>query len=182
MTYRQRKERKRRGKGRVGRKLLVAFAVLVTIGLIGAASVVGYIVSIAATAPDINDLKPIDKGASSEIFAADGSRLGYVQSSEIRTPVQWNDMPVEMRQATVAIEDKRFYEHHGVDYEGVVRAGWKNLTSGKTVQGGSTITQQLVRALYIKDPKRDFKRKIREAKMASGSSSSTRSAGSSSST
>ncbi|MEA2470931.1 MAG: penicillin-binding protein, partial [Thermoleophilaceae bacterium] len=93
--------------------------------------------------------------------------LGYVQSSEIRTPIDWVDMPISLRQATVSIEDKRFYEHHGVDYEGVIRAGWKNLTSGKTVQGGSTITQQLVRALYIKDPKRDFKRKIREAKMAS---------------
>src|SRR3954453_2532186 len=85
----------------------------------------------------------------------------------MRTPSAWDDMPVELRQATVAIEDKRFYEHHGVDYEGVIRAGWKNITSGKTVQGGSTITQQLVRAIYIKDPKRDFKRKIREAKMAS---------------
>src|ERR1700710_1511423 len=72
-----------------------------------------------------------------------------------------------MRQAAGASHDKGFYEHGGGDYEGVVRAGWKNLTSGKTVQGGSTITQQLVRALYIKDPKRDFTRKIREAKMAS---------------
>jgi penicillin-binding protein 1A len=167
MTYRQRKERKNRNKGGIGRKLMLAVALLVTVLLIGAASVLGYIASIAATAPDINDLKPIDKGAISEIFAADGSRLGYVQSSEIRTPIQWADMPVALRQATVAIEDKRFYEHHGVDYEGVIRAGWKNITSGKTVQGGSTITQQLVRALYIKDPKRDFKRKIREAKMAS---------------
>src|SRR4051812_47421033 len=167
MTYRQRKERKRRGKGRIGRRLLLAFAVVVTVALIGAASVVGYIASIAASAPDINDLKPIDKGAVSEIFAADGSRLGSVQSSEIRTPITWDAMPVSLRQATVSIEDKRFYEHGGVDYEGVIRAGWKNLTSGKTVQGGSTITQQLVRALYIKDPKRDFKRKIREAKMAS---------------
>src|SRR6266576_3331060 len=167
MTYRQRKERKRRNQGGIGRKLMLAFAVLVTVLLIGAASFVGYIASIAATAPDINDLKPIDKGAISEIFAADGSRLGYVQSSEIRTPAQWADMPVAIRQATVAIEDKRFYEHHGVDYEGVIRAGWKNLTSGKTVQGGSTITQQLVRALYIKDPKRTFERKIREAKLAS---------------
>src|SRR4051795_9759634 len=167
MTYRQRKERKRRGKGRIGRRLLLAFAVVVTVALIGAASVGGDIASIAASAPDINPLKPFDKGSVSEIFAADGSRLGYVQSSEIRTPITWDDMPVALRQATVAIEDKRFYEHHGVDYEGVIRAGWKNLTSGKTVQGGSTITQQLVRALYIKDPKRDFKRKIREAKMAS---------------
>jgi penicillin-binding protein 1A len=66
----------------------------------------------------------------------------------------------------VAIEDKRFYKHGGVDYEGVVRAGWKNLTSGKTVQGGSTITQQLVRQLYIEKPQRNVQRKIREAKMA----------------
>src|SRR4051795_4049798 len=167
MTYRQRKERKNRNKGGVGKKILLSFGVLIAVILIGIASVVGYIASIAATAPDINDLKPIDKGAVSEVFAADGSRLGYVQSSEIRTPVLWKDMPGALRQATVAIEDKRFYEHHGVDYEGVIRAGWKNITSGKTVQGGSTITQQLVRALYIKDPKRDFKRKIREAKMAS---------------
>src|SRR5436309_6224994 len=156
MTYRQRKERKRRGKGKIGRRLLLAFSVIVVIALIGAASVVGYIASIAASAPNINDLKPIDKGAVSEVFAADGSRLGYVQSSEIRTPIQWNDIPVALRQATVAIEDKRFYEHHGVDYEGVIRAGRKNITSGKTVQGSSTITQQLVRARYLKDPKRDF--------------------------
>src|SRR3954453_23538941 len=167
MTYRQRKERKNRHRGKLGTKLVLGFGVILAIGLIGVLSVVGYIVSIAATAPDINDLKPIDKGASSEIFAADGSRLGYVASDEIRTPIQWEDIPVELRQATVSIEDKRFYDHHGVDYEGVVRAGWKNITSGKTVQGGSTITQQLVRALYIKDPKRDFKRKIREPKMAS---------------
>src|SRR3954452_21694478 len=156
MTYRQRKERKNRHRGRLGPKLVLGLGVILSVVLIGALSVVGYIVSIAATAPDINDLKPIDKGSSSEIFAADGSRLGYVQSDEVRTPVQWEDMPVALRQATVAIEDNGFYEHHGVDYEGVVRAGWKNLTSGKTVQGGSTITQQLVRALYIKDPKRDF--------------------------
>ena len=72
-----------------------------------------------------------------------------------------------LRQATVAIEDERFYHHSGVDYNAIVRAGVRNLESGDTVQGGSTITQQLVRALYIKDPKRNFKRKIREAKLAS---------------
>ena len=75
--------------------------------------------------------------------------------------------PVELRRATVAIEDERFYKHKGVDLNAIVRAGIKNLESGETVQGGSTITQQLVRALYIKDPKRNFARKIREAKLAS---------------
>src|ERR687895_116297 len=91
----------------------------------------------------------------------------FRQPGEIRTPVSWEDMPQHLRDATVAIEDERFYRHEGVDYNAIVRAGIRNLESGKTVQGGSTITQQLVRALYIKDPKRDFPRKIREAKMAS---------------
>ena len=71
-----------------------------------------------------------------------------------------------MREATVAIEDERFYEHEGVDYSAIIRAGVKNLESGDAVQGGSTITQQLVRALYIEDPERNFERKIREAKLA----------------
>ncbi|MDQ3643886.1 MAG: transglycosylase domain-containing protein, partial [Actinomycetota bacterium] len=130
-------------------------------------SVAGYVIAVAASAPDLSELKPQDKGESSVIFAADGSRLGYVQSDEIRTPVPWEDMPVHMRQAVIAIEDERFYEHKGIDYSAVVRAGIKNIESGENVQGGSTITQQLVRALYIEDPERNFERKIREAKLAS---------------
>src|SRR4051794_19732117 len=166
MTYRQRQARRRRGRGSGRKRVGLFFALLIAILLLGVLSAVGWVIAVAASAPDIKDLKPIDKGALSSIYAADGSRLGYVQSDQIRTPIQWNDMPLAVRQATVAIEDKRFYQHGGVDFEGIVRAGIKNITSGKTVQGGSTITQQLVRALYIKDPKRDLKRKIREAKMA----------------
>src|SRR6185312_9038740 len=127
---------------------------------------VGYILAVAASAPNVDDLKPIDKGASSEIFAANGRRLGFVQSSTIRTPITWEDMPTDLRNATVAIEDQRFYHHGGVDYESIVRAALRDVTSGKKLQGGSTITQQLVRNLYIRSPKRDFTRKIREAKMA----------------
>jgi len=130
-------------------------------------SLIGYVFAVAATAPDLDGLKPNDKGESSVIFAADGSRLGYVQSDQIRTRIPWSEMTVALRNATVAIEDERFYEHQGVDYGAIVRAGVRNIESGKTVQGGSTITQQLVRALYIRDPKRDFNRKIREAKLAS---------------
>ncbi|MEA2368984.1 MAG: penicillin-binding protein, partial [Thermoleophilaceae bacterium] len=115
---------------------------------------------------NISELKPIDKGATSVVYAADGSRLGYVQSDTIRTPIPWADMPVAIRQGTVAIEDRRFYHHGGVDIAGIARAAFKDVTTGKPLQGGSTITQQLVRNLYIKDPKRDLKRKIREAKMA----------------
>ena len=167
MTYRQRKQRRRRRRGGAGQRLLIVFGIVGAVIAIAGLSVTGYVLAIAATAPDLSELKPADKGSNSEILGADGSRLGYVQSDEIRTPLPWEDMPADMRQAVVAIEDARFYSHKGVDYGGIIRAGVKNLESGKTTQGGSTITQQLVRALYIKDPERNVQRKIREAKLAS---------------
>ncbi len=147
--------------------MLLGVAVLVTVAVIASLSAVGYVLAIAASAPDLAELKPDDKGQLSVVYAADGSRLGFIQSDVLRRVVPWRDVPVDLRRATVAIEDERFYKHDGVDLNAIVRAGIKNLESGKTVQGGSTITQQLVRALYIKDPKRDFARKIREAKLAS---------------
>jgi penicillin-binding protein 1A len=147
--------------------VLLGLGVLATVSIIALLSAVGYVLAIAASAPDLSELKPADKGQLSVVYAVDGSRLGFIQSDVLRRVVPWRDIPVNLRRATVAIEDERFYKHDGVDLNAIVRAGIKNLESGKTVQGGSTITQQLVRALYIKDPKRDFARKIREAKLAS---------------
>src|SRR5919112_629111 len=165
MTYRQRKAR-RRGRGaRRNPALLVVLVPLLVVGAV-ALSAVGYGIGTAADRPPLSELKPRDKGATSVVYAADGSRLGYVRSDEVRTPVPWSDMPRQVRDATIAIEDERFYEHEGVDFSAIVRAGVKNLESGDAVQGGSTITQQLVRALYIEDPERNFERKIREAKLA----------------
>src|SRR4051812_24199910 len=166
MTHRQRQSKRRR-RGGSRSKVLLGLGVLALVAAIGVLSAAGYVFAVAATAPDLGELKPQDKGQTSVIFAADGSRLGYVQSDEVRTPVPWVDLTPDLRRAAVAIEDERFYHHKGVDYNAIVRAGVRNLESGKTVQGGSTITQQLVRALYIRDPKRDFNRKIREAKLAS---------------
>ncbi|HYH57727.1 MAG TPA: transglycosylase domain-containing protein [Thermoleophilaceae bacterium] len=166
MTYRQRKARR---KGRRGaRRNPALLAVLVPLLIVAAVGVsaVGYVIAIAADTPPLSELKPADKGQTSVVFAADGSRLGYVRSDEIRTPIPWSEMPPAVREATVAIEDERFYEHEGVDFSAIIRAGVKNLESGDAVQGGSTITQQLVRALYIDDPERTFERKIREAKLA----------------
>ena len=167
MTHRQRKQRRTRRRGGGATKLAFSFVVLGLIVAIGVMSVAGYVIAVAATAPDLSELKAADKGSNSVIFAADGSRLGYVQSDEIRTPIPWREMNEDVREAVIAIEDERFYKHKGVDYSAIVRAGVKNIRSGKNVQGGSTITQQLVRALYIKDPERNFTRKIREAKLAS---------------
>ena len=81
-----------------------------------------------------------------------------------------DEIPDVVREATVAIEDRRFYEHQGVDFEGIVRAAVKNLESKKDIQGGSTLTMQLVRNLYTGERARNgvagYKRKIREAKLA----------------
>jgi len=145
--------------------LALGVAVLVTLLGIGALGAVGYVVSIAASAPSLDSLKPINKGATSVVFAADGSRLGFIQANDLRTPVRAQDIPQSVRDATVAIEDQRFYEHSGVDYEGILRAAYRNVTSGRTLQGGSTITMQLVRHLYI-SPERTLSRKIREARLA----------------
>ena len=147
--------------------MLLTLGVLATIAVIGILSLAGYVLAVAATAPDLAELKPANKGELSVVYAADGSRLGYIQSDALRRSVPWREMPEDLRRATVAIEDERFYKHSGVDLSAIVRAGVKNLESGETVQGGSTLTQQLVRALYIRDPKRNFARKIREAKLAS---------------
>jgi penicillin-binding protein 1A len=165
MTHRQRHRHRHKRRSARHTGLLVAAVALVAV-LIAGLSAVGYVVTVYATGPDYEELKPIDKGATSVIFAADGSRLGYVRSDVVRTPIAWEKMPRALRQATVAIEDERFYAHQGVDFESIVRASIKNLESGKTVQGGSTITQQLVRALYIEDAERNIERKIREAKLA----------------
>jgi penicillin-binding protein 1A len=166
MSHRQRKTRRRKRHG-AGSKVLLGLGVIATLCVIAVLSAVGYVLAIAAGAPDLEELKPDDKGELSVVFAADGTRLGFIQSDVLRRVVPWEDIPVHMRRATVAIEDERFYKHEGVDLNAIVRAGIKNLESGETVQGGSTITQQLVRALYIKDPERNFARKVREAKLAS---------------
>src|SRR3954467_2191002 len=169
MTHYQRKQRRRQSTGGHKARNLVLIGAGVIFGAlaIGIIAVVGYVISIEATTPTLDKLKPIEHGETSAVYAANGRLLGYVRSSIIRQPVLERDIPQDARNATVAIEDNRFYKHHGVDFEGVVRAAMKNLQNRKTVQGGSTITQQLVRSLYIKDPTRDFKRKVREAKLAS---------------
>jgi len=137
------------------KRIGLALTLLLAVGVIVLLAAVGWVLEIAATAPDIKTLKPIDKGAVSVVYAADGSRLGYVQSDTVRLPIVWTKMPLVAREATVAIEDRRFYRHGAIDLPGIARAAFKNILSGHTIQGGSTITQQLVRQLYIQNPKRD---------------------------
>lgn len=164
MTQRNRRRHRRRGGGRSKLLFVVAGAfAIVAVLLIGVAS---WVLDVAAKAPPLSDCRPIDKGGNSILFAGDGTRLGYIASDEARTPVSIEDVPTDLKYATVAIEDERFYEHNGIDYEGGLRALIENLEAGEVVQGGSTITMQLMRNLCITDPKRNLERKIQEAKLA----------------
>src|SRR5688500_19508993 len=131
MSHRQRQSRRRKGRSGHG-SVLLALGVIAIGCVIAVCSLAGYVLAIAATAPDLSELKPADKGQISVVYAADGSRLGFVQSDILRRVVPWSDLPVELRRATVAIEDVRFYKHEGVDLNAIVRAGIKNLESGET--------------------------------------------------
>ncbi len=82
-----------------------------------------------------------------------------------RQPVPLKRISAWMPKATVAIEDRRFYQHGGIDVEGIARALWKNVSAGQVVEGGSTITQQLVRNLYI-GREQTVERKLKEACLA----------------
>jgi penicillin-binding protein 1A len=168
MSARLERQRRRRRRGGAGRVIIVSVAVLVAGAIIAALSAVGYVVGIANSAPELSTLKPLDPGRNSIVYAADGKRLGIIQNDVLRTAVSSSKIPKDIRDATVAIEDKRFYEHKGVDLESIVRAALKNVNSGKTVQGGSTLTMQLIRTLYVpgSGKERTLKRKIREAKLA----------------
>ena len=165
MSQRSRQRKYRRKGGAVG-KLFLGFAVVASLAAIAVLGFGLWVLSIAADSPSIDELNPIGAGTSSAVYAADGTRLGFIQSDEARTPISLKRMPKVLKEATIAIEDERFYEHDGVDLPSIGRAAIENFRAGQTVQGGSTITMQLVRNLYIADPARDIERKIREAKLA----------------
>ena len=167
MTQRARK-RNRRSRGSVRRKILVGLrrscfaAVAVAVG-----GVAAYAVSIWDKTPALGTLKPIEEGATSVVFAADGSRLGYIQSDTIRHPVDEQEDP-ERPQARDGgdrgpelLRARRRRLH-------LRSSGRRSPTSrrARRSQGGSTITQQLVRNLYIAHPQEDIERKIEEAKLA----------------
>jgi penicillin-binding protein 1A len=165
MSYAQRTRRRRHGSGGPRNKALLALMVLGICVLLAALAGVGYIVSVAASAPPLSSLKPRITGDNTRVFAADGKPLGFIQADNLHLPLRSEEIPQLVKDATIAIEDERFYKHKGVDYEGIVRAAIKNLAERETVEGGSTITMQLVRSLYISN-ERTYTRKIREAKLA----------------
>jgi len=166
MSRHTRQRRRRHTRAGPTRFLLIGGGVLVTALIIGTIAAVGYVLNVAKSAPAITSLHPILGGGSSQVYAADGTRLGFIQSDQLRTPVNWSQIPASLRNATVAIEDQRFYKNNGIDLTGIFRAAVKDVTHGAALQGGSTITMQLVRNLYLGGDQHTIKQKIIEAKLA----------------
>jgi penicillin-binding protein 1A len=137
---------------------IVVILVLTVSGFTGAA--------VWMSSCNLDSLRPVEVGQNSFIFAADGSLLGSIPAEKNREPVPMSQMSPWVPKATVAIEDRRYWKHGALDYPGIVRALFADVRAGHVVQGGSTITQQLARNLYIKKPSQTFGRKATEACLA----------------
>jgi penicillin-binding protein 1A len=162
----QRTRRRQRRHGGIGAKLLLVFGGVFALLGMAAIAIASWVFDVAADAPSLSSCKRIERGGNTVLYAADGSKLGVVRSPEVRSLVSIERIPKSLQLATVAIEDQRFFEHEGYDFNGIARAALKNLEEGEVVEGGSTITQQLVRKLCIPDPERTLERKIIEAELA----------------
>lgn len=99
---------------------------------------------------------------STLIYDRNDKLLYEIYAEKNRTPVKLEELPEYLKWATISSEDKNFYRHHGFDFGGILRAGY-NIIFRQTLQGGSTLTQQLVKNALLEDPSRTLRRKIREA-------------------
>lgn len=117
-----------------------------------------------ANLPDVSDALTFARTGTITIKANDGSVLQKIGPAT-QEYLQYDDIPDTLVQAFIASEDRRFYEHNGIDYKGIARAINSNLRNRQLVEGASTITQQVARIIFL-DQDRSFQRKFREALLA----------------
>ncbi|HJU48676.1 MAG TPA: PBP1A family penicillin-binding protein, partial [Gaiellaceae bacterium] len=153
------------------RKLRLLALVTVLTLLVAVAFLYGLVRAVASEIPSLDPARQqAGRQLDTVIYAApdaNGQRrvLAILRGDESRVLVGWDDIAPVMRQAIVSTEDRRFYQHRGVDVRGIARALWEDLRSKKVVEGGSTITQQFVKNAYIRNEK-SIGRKVREAALA----------------
>ncbi|TWI07937.1 penicillin-binding protein 1A [Aerolutibacter ruishenii] len=147
---------------RLFRWALVAFAGLFLLGLV-AVGVLYYL--IAPNLPDVETLRDVEMQEPMYVYSRDGQLMALFGETR-RYPAKIEQVPERLKQAFIAIEDARFYQHHGVDYKGTARAVWLLATTdGKRVPGGSTITQQVARQFYLSSEV-SYTRKLTEMLLA----------------
>jgi len=142
-------------------------ALLGVLGLVCSVSFVfGLVTAIASDIPQLDPLNQSDLAQDGFIYASDGKTvLARLRGSESRVLVGSDQISEDMKRAIVAVEDRRFWEHRGVDIRGIARAVWADIQAKDYVQGASTITQQFVKNTYVKND-RTISRKLKEAALA----------------
>ncbi len=153
---------KRPGRGRGALRFFAYWSFV--LGLWGAIGVFGVIVWFAYDLPDASDLGAVRRAPSVTLVAADGSTLANL-GELYGVPVTLKELPPDLPHAVLATEDRRFYDHFGLDLLGLARATYVNLKAGAIVQGGSTISQQLAKNIFL-TPERTLKRKVQEVLLA----------------
>ncbi len=147
------------------KKLVLWTEVLIILGLVAAGSVVlGAVYQFNKLLPPPEAIDRYRPPVGTRIFSSDGVLLARL-ATQNREPVKLDQVPENLRNAIVAVEDRRFYQHRGLDYRGIARALWVNLQGGETSQGASTITQQLARNMFL-NQRREISRKIKEVLLA----------------
>ncbi|MDO4481663.1 MAG: transglycosylase domain-containing protein [Bacillota bacterium] len=159
----KKKKSKKSGVGRVIKFLLLAILAAIVIAAI---AVTVMVVSIVSNAEDIdpNNIYSI-LSENSVMYDSQGTAIENVMDSELRTNLEYEEMPKQLVDAFVAIEDKTFWEHSGFNYVRIIGAVWESITTGGNISGTSTITQQLARNVFLPESKseRSMTRKIEEA-------------------
>ena len=126
--------------------LYILIALIIGMVIIGTSAGIGVFNGIRDTAPDISNISVTPKGFSTFVYDTDGNQIAKLVSTDSnRIPVTWDMIPENLAHAFVAIEDARFYEHNGIDIQGIIRAGVVGITSNNFSEGASTITQQLLK-------------------------------------
>lgn len=143
--------------------LIVALALLLA-GVLAAAQTWRWVTHDLPTVPDAQGLWSLNRPPGIAFTDREGHVL-VTRGSRHGRAVRLAELPPYVARAFLAAEDRRFYEHSGVDFQGIARALWVNWQEGRTVQGGSTLTQQLVRTIFLTND-RTFRRKAQEALLA----------------
>jgi len=150
------------GVGRFFKGLLIVIALLmVAVGVTGCA----IYTSMSSQLPDPDIANARGRDQTTVIYDRTGKTLAKLYAEENRQVVSLSDMPEQLKQAVIATEDRRFYEHEGVDPLGIARALYTDIKLGEKAQGGSTITQQYVKQAFVTSEK-TLKRKLQEAILA----------------
>jgi len=137
----------------------ICVALVAVIALIAFANVCAY-VYLKPALPDVGSLRDVQLQVPLRVYTRDGRLIAAI-GDQRRIPVRYDQLPKKLIQAFLATEDDRFFQHHGVDWQGILRAAVANFKAGRISQGASTITMQVSRDMFL-TPRRDMKRKMSE--------------------